>query len=454
MGINRVLYSAGVESGSAAVMTKWLGIVLLLASCLPVSLLASPEIQRWQTDKGARVLFVPANDLPMMDVRVVFDAGSARDNGISGLAALTNGLLAEGAGGLSAQQLAEDFESVGAQLENDSLRDMGLVGVRSLTEPVYLNKAISTLAKVLTQPDFKQKEFERELARMKVSVEARKQSPADIASETFYRELYGEHPYAAPSGGTEESLNRITLDDIRAFYKQYYVARNAVLVIVGDLTRSQAEAVVDQLMSGLAEGEKPAPLPEVPALEVAKEIRIAYPSTQSHIYVGQPGIKRGDVDYFPLYVANHTLGGSGFASRLMDSIREQRGLAYSVYSYFSPMREAGPFMMGMQTKLDQTEEAIGLLRSELDRFIKEGPTAAELEASVSNITGSFPLNLDGNSKLLSYLAMMGFYELPSDYLQTFVAKVRAVDVPTINEALKRRLDQSKMVTVIVGDGEE
>ena len=428
-------------------------IIVLFSSFLSTEVIATPVIQHWQTDNGARVLFVPSTALPMVDVRIVFDAGSARDQDISGLAALTNGLLAEGAGGLDAQQLAESFESVGAQLENDSLRDMALVGVRSLTEPAYLDKAISTLATVLTQPEFNQKQFARELARMKKSVEARKQSPSAIATEAFYRAIYGKHPYAEPSGGTEESLDKLKLDDIRAFYKQYYVARNAVVIVVGDLTRSRAESVVNQLIKGLAEGEKVTALPAVPDLEKAQEIRIDYPSKQSHIYVGQPGMKRGDADYFPLYVANHTLGGSGFASRLMESIREQRGLAYSVYSYFSPMREAGPFMMGMQTKYEQTDQALELLRSELDRYVKAGPTQAEVDASISNITGSFPLNLDSNSKLLGYLAMIGFYEMPSDYLQTLIDNMKAVDVTKINEALKRRLKPGKMVTVIVGNGQ-
>lgn len=427
--------------------------IALLLSLLSAEVTATPVIQRWQTDHGARVLFVPSTALPMVDVRVVFDAGSARDQGISGLAALTNGLLAEGAGGLNAQQLAESFESVGAQLDNDSLRDMALVGVRSLTEPAYLDKAISTLSKVLTQPEFNQKQFARELARMKKSVEARKQSPSDIATEAFYRAVYGEHPYAEPSGGTEASLEKLNLDNIRAFYQQYYVARNAVVIVVGDLTRSRAEFVVSQLLEGLSEGGKAVAIPAVPELEKAQEIRIEYPSKQSHIYVGQPGIKRGDADYFPLYVANHTFGGSGFASRLMESIREKRGLAYSVYSYFSPMREFGPFMMGMQTKSDQTAQALELLHSELSAYVESGPTQDEVEASLSNITGSFPLNLDSNSKLLGYLAMIGFYELPSDYLQTFIGNMEAVNVMKINDALKRRLQPDKMVTVIVGNGQ-
>lgn len=429
-------------------------LLVLAVAFSSLSVYAIPDIQSWQTEKGARVFYVPSRGLPMVDIRIVFDAGSARDNGISGLAALTNGLLAEGAGGQTAQQLAESFESVGAQFENDSLRDMAIVGVRTLTDKKYLQSSVGTLSTLLTQPDFNQKEYERELARMKVSVTSRKQSPSSIAEEAFYKAIYGNHPYAEPSGGTEESLKRLGLDDIKAFYQQYYVAKNAVIIVVGDVDKVQAAEIANELMANLRAGEKPQPLPEVQPLPGEQVIRIEYPSKQSHIYVGQPGTRRGDKDHFALYLGNHPFGGSGFTSRLVDSIREERGLAYSVHSYFSPMREAGPFMMGMQTRADQTDEALSLLKSELDKYIKEGPTKQELKDTVNNVVGSFPLNLDSNSKLLGYLAMIGFYDLPEDYLQTFVANIEAVSRDEIKDALKRRLQADKMVTVVVGNGGE
>jgi len=429
---------------------SWLMVSLWL-SLISAQAHAMPDIQSWQTDNGARVMYVHVNGLPMVDVRVLFDAGSARDEGLSGLATLTNGLLAEGAGGQTAQVLAEQFESVGAQLENDSLRDMAIVGVRSLTDKAYLDTALSTLSTVLSQPDFNQKEFERELARMKVVVTARKQSPSDIADEAFYKAIYGDHPYAAPSGGTEESVEKLTLDAIKAFYQKYYVARNALIVMVGAIDRAQAETIASNLAKGLATGEKAPPLPEVKPLTENKVIRIQYPSKQVHISMGQPGMKRGDKDYFSLYMANHPFGGSGFASRLVATIREDRGLAYSVYSYFLPMREAGPFMMGMQTRADQADQAVALMQAELEKYIAEGPAEAELADSISNVVGSFPLNLDGNGKLMGYLAMIGFYDLPYDYLQNFVENVESVSRADAKDAMTRRIRPDKMVTVIVGD---
>jgi len=417
---------------------------------ISVAVNATPQIQTWQSENGAKVLFVPAKEIPMLDVRIVFDAGGARDKGLSGLAVLTNGLLSEGAAGKSSQKIAEDFESVGAQIESSAMRDMAVVGVRSLTESRYLTPAIETLKQVLTQPDFPQEAFQRELNRMKVAVKAREQSPSEIASEAFNKAVFGDHPYAFPVSGSKESLLNITLDDVRAFYKQYYVANNATVSIVGNIERWQAEEIVKALLSALPAGEKAPALPAVKSLTESKKIVIDYPSAQTHIYVGQPGMKRGDEDYFSLYVANHPFGGSGFSSRLVEVVREEHGLAYSVYSYFSPLREKGVFAMGMQTKTDQTQKALQLLNQELNKYVADGPEKDELAASISNITGSFPLNIDSNGKLLKYISMIGFYDLPIDYLDHFIGNIKSVDVKKVNDALSRRVNPDTMVTVIVG----
>ncbi len=426
--------------------------IMLLSALLVISThaRAALDIQSWQTGKGAKVLLVENRALPMLDIRVVFDAGSARDDGKYGLAQITNSLLDEGAGGMSAQQLAEAFESVGAEVSLESLRDMAYAGLRTLTEQPYMDRALATFKKVLSQPDFTRKAFERQLARFKVAVKSREQSPADIAEEAYYKALYGDHPYANPVSGDAKSLQAITLDDVKAYYRKYYVARNAVIAIVGNVSREQAQTIVDNLLAELPAGETPPAIPAVKPLQHAKTVFIDYPSAQSHIFIGQPAIKRGDKNHFNLYVANHPFGGSGFASRLVNVIREQRGLAYSVYSYFSPMREAGPFTMGMQTKNEQAAEAIELLGSELKKYIASGPDEDEMEKSISNITGSFPLNLDSNSKILGYIAMIGFYHLPLDYLDNFLDNIRAVTRDSARQAFADAIHPDKMVTVVVG----
>ncbi|MDH5485047.1 MAG: insulinase family protein [Gammaproteobacteria bacterium] len=424
--------------------------IFLLAALALQPAWANPDIQYWETANGARVYFVPSMELPMLDVRLVFDAGSSRDAGKLGLAQLTNGLLIEGAGGLKAQQLAENFESVGAQFSNGALKDMAWLSLRSLRDDVYLQPALANLKRILLKPDFPATAFARDLAQMKIAVKASKQSPASIASDTFFKALYGDHPYAYPSGGTEDSLNQLKRQHVKAFYNQYYVAKNVTVAIVGQLSRPQAEALVNQLLADLPVGEQPAALPEVKPLTEAKTIRIDFPSRQSHVLVGQLGTYRGDADYFTLYVANHPFGGSGFASRLVDEVREKRGLAYSVYSYFSPMRQQGPFQMGLQTRNDQAEQALAILNKSLREYVAKGPEAAELDASLRNITGGFPLKVDSNSKIVEYLSMIGFYHLPLDYLDTFIGKIKAVDQGAIVNALQRRLQPDRMLTVIVG----
>jgi len=425
-------------------------LLLLSAVLLPVTASAMPEIEHWTTSQGARVYFVPARDLPMVDLRVIFDAGSARDGGKPGLAKLTNGLLSEGAGEWSGNQIAERFEGVGANFGNDSLRDMGLVTLRSLSDREILEQSVETLATLLAEPRFEPEVFERERSRMLVGLQMSLQSAGTVASRAFYRALYGDHPYASPSSGTEESLAALTRDDAVAFHKRYYVASNAVIALVGDLDRKGAEALVERLMARLPVGKAAPALPAVKPLSEAKTIRIKHSSSQSHILIGQPVIQRGDPDHHALYLANHALGGSGLVSLLSDEIREQRGLSYSVYSHFSPMAGAGPFQMGLQTKNEQSDEALSVLRETAARYRSEGISARAFEASRRNITGGFPLLVDSNKKIVGYLAMIGFYKLPLDYLQSFNEKIEALIREGVAERFRARVDLERMVTVVVG----
>jgi len=426
---------------------NWL---LAVSALLTLSANASPRILQWHTDKGTPVYFVESQQLPIVDVRIVFDAGSARDKGHAGVAVLTNALLAEGAADKTAQQIAEQFENVGAQFGNGALRDMAWLSLRSLRDDRYLQPALTMLKGVLTKPLFSEESFQRELANLKVSRQAEKQSPSAIGAEAFYKALYGDHPYASPSNGDDESLAAMKRKQVIDFYDRHYVSSNAVIAIVGALNRDQAKKLANDLAKDLNKGIKLPAIPAVKPLQKAQTIKIDFPSKQSHILMGQTGVQRGDKDYFSLYLANHPFGGSGFSSRLVDEIREKRGLAYSVYSYFSPSRELGPFLMGMQTKNDQAEQATDILKSELKKYWQNGPTEDELESSVKNITGGFPLRIDSNKKVVEYLSMIGFYHLPLDYLHNFNRRIEAVDQKTIQSALKRRLDPDKMLTVIVG----
>ena len=411
---------------------------------------ALPEIQSWKTDKGAKVMFVEAHELPMVDVRIVFDAGGARDGKQPGIASLTNALLDQGAAGLNADQIAQGFEQLGSNLGGGSDRDMAWVSVRSLTDSKLLKPSLELFGKVLTRPDFPEADFEREQKRTLIGLEYQKQKPKSIASRAFYEGLYRDHPYAQDPSGTETAVKALSAGALREFYQRYYVARNATVVIVGDITRKQAQTIAADLADALPAGDRAPALPEVTALKAAQNTFIEHPTTQSHVLMGGPGIKRGDVDYFTLYVGNHILGGSGLVSRISQEIREKRGLSYSAYSYFVPMKREGPYTLGFQTRNDQRQEASSVLRETLQTFIDKGPTKKELQSSKNNIVGGFPLRVSSNGKIAEYLAVIGFYDLPLDYLSQFTAKVEAVSVEQIQDAYQRRVHPDRMVTITVG----
>ena len=434
---------------SAKRMLPILGLVLIGW----VSLVqAGPKIQTWSAPDGSRVYFLPTDGLPLVDVRVVFDAGSARDGAQFGLATLTSGLLDTGAGAWDADAIAQRLEGVGARLSAGVSRDSAFLSLRSLTEPKLLNVALETAHEILVNPSFNQADFEREKKNLLLGLKQREESPADLAGLAFFKTIYGDHPYAHPKDGEIGTVEKLSREDLQRFYKQYYVARNAIVVVVGDVDRAKAQGIADGLLKGLPEGAAPAPIPPVPELAKGQTLRKPFPSAQTHVYSGMPGIKMGDPDYFPLYVGNHILGGSGLVSKISDEVREKRGLSYSAYSYFYPYRQFGPFMMGLQTKNEKTDEAIKVLQNTLDDFIAKGPTSKDLEASKQNITGGFPMRLDSNQKLAEQVASIAFYGLPLDYLDTFIGKVEAVTPADIQRAFKSRIDAGKLQTVIVGGG--
>ncbi|MET0051408.1 MAG: pitrilysin family protein [Candidatus Thiodiazotropha sp.] len=430
------------------------GCLLVVGILMVGGVHATPKIERWETGNGARVLFVQAPEIPMLDVRLVFDAGSARDGDKPGVTSFTNTLLEQGAGDWNAYQVAERLESVGAQLEVGSLRDMAWVAVRTLTEPQALSTALETLSAVVARPRFDAQDLTRERQAILAGLTEDEQSPGSVGKKELYQLVFGGHPYASDPSGTSASVEAITREDIQSTYKRLYVAKNAVVAIVGDVTREQAEAIADQVTRELPAGEAPSPLPEVASLDAPVERQIAFPSTQSHLYIGQPGMKRGDPDYFPLYVGNHILGGSGLVSILSEEVREKRGLSYSVYSYFLPMRENGIFQLGLQTKNDQAKQALQVVKQTLERYIEAGPDEEELTAAKQNITGGFPMRIASNSDIVAYLAVIGFYDLPLDYLDTFVEHVNAVTREQIRDAFRRRLDPERMVFVQVGQVED
>jgi zinc protease len=414
---------------------------------------ATPKIEHWTLANGARVYFVKTHDLPMVQFRAVFDAGSIRDTEkTAGTAALTAVMLNEGAAELNADAIAAGFENVGAEFGSGSDRELANVDLRSLSDPKLLQPALAIYTQLLTQPTFPAENLERERARHLLQLQKNQQSPGAIIDEAFFASLYAGHPLARHALGNPTALKTVTREDLSAFHKRFYTGANAWFVIVGDLSTKDAKRIASETVGRLPRGEPAPALPGVALRAKAETQAISFPATQSHIRLGLPGFTRLDPDYYALYVGNYILGGGGLVSRLSDEVREKRGFSYSVYSYVHPMRQSGPFVVGLQTENAKRTAALKVVRDVIARFVADGPTDAELAAAKKHLTGSFALRLDSNRKIADNLAAIAFYGLPLTYLDDFIPRVEAVTAAQIREAFKRRIDPNAMLTVTVGGG--
>ncbi len=424
--------------------------IFIVTGMLNSAAFAGPKIQDWTTHKGTRVYFVETQGLPLVDIQVVFDAGSARDGQQFGIASLTATLLDKGAGQWNVEEIAQRLEGVGAQLGTDASRDSASLNLRSLTDAKILDTALETTRQILSAPSFSQKDFDREKNRVLVGLKHLEESPASIAERAYYQSMYGSHPYGHLSSGSVETVSPMSRSDIQAFYDKYYVASNAIIVIVGEVSREKAASIAEYLTQAMAKGQKAVPIPNVVYSGKGQTQSIGFPSAQTHIHSGMPVVARGDEDYYALYVGNHVLGGSGLVSRISEEIREKRGLSYSSSSYFYPLRRKGPFTMSLQTRNDQSTKALQVLDRTVEEFIKSGPSEEELVAAKKNITGGFVLRIDSNDKVANYAAMIGFYGLPLDYLDRFPEKIQAVTREDITRAFQRHVDVKQFKTILVG----
>lgn len=420
---------------------------LLLSQFASQSVLAGVKIEHWVSPTGTRVYFVESRVLPMLDIQVDFAAGSMFDpKGKSGLAALTRSTLDLGADKRDETAIAEQLADIGATLGGGADTDRASVALRTLSAKDKRNAALDILRNVLHAPLFDAAIFDREKTRTISGLKEAMTRPDSIAGKAFWAAMYPSHPYGQQA--TPESITALERDDLAAFHKRYYTANNASITLVGDISRKEAEQIALSIAVGLPKGE-PVTLPATPGQPKGSTVKLPHPASQAHIYIGLPTIERGNADFFPLLVGNYTLGGGGFVSRLMKEVRDKRGFAYSVYSYVAPMKQAGPFQIGLQTKRSQAGEAIKLTREVLDGFLKDGPSDEELIAAKANLTGSFPLRLDSNKKLLDNAAMIGFFGLPLDYLDHYQAKVEAVTADDIKQAFARHVRPADLITVTV-----
>lgn len=421
---------------------------------------AGVTIEHWRLANGAQVYLARTPALPIVDVQIDVDGGSRRDPAAqSGLAGATAGMAEKGvrASGsepaLDENQLGEAWADLGAEFDVGASADRMSFSLRSLADPALLARAAALASREIGEPAFPDEVWRRERERIGAGLREADTRPASVAGRAFARDVYGGHPYGQDM--TQATLAAIGTEDMRRFHAEFVRPCRAKVSVVGAIDRPGAERLATQLLSRLPQQgcAALAAVPEVPPLTEARVDRIPFNAAQVHVWIGQPGYRRADADHFALTLGNYILGGGGFVSRLTEAVREQRGLAYSVYSGFSPGLHAGAFRIGFQTRPDQADQAVTVAREVLAKFVADGPTAAELQAAKDNLIGGFPLLLDSNRKLVGNVANIAWNDLPLDYLDTWRERMNAVTVEDVRAAFQRKLQPQRMVTVIVGGTE-
>lgn len=428
------------------------GILLLVtAMLLPLEAAAGVKIEHWVAPSGAKVYFVATRAVPILDIQIDFAAGGIHvPREKSGLAGLTSNLLDMGAGDLDEEKIAGRLVDSGAHLGGGADSDRTSVSLRTLSSKPERDAALELMRTVLTQPTFPQLVLEREKSRAITNIREDETRPQVIAAKRFAAAMYADHPYGVSP--TPDSISSITRDDLVNFHSTRYGANTAVVSIIGDISRAEAEAVAHYLTEALPTAANAASKTETPPAVSKPQrttLKIAHPAAQSHVHIGLPAIRRNDPDYFPLMVGNYSLGGGGFVSRLMKEVREKHGYVYSVYSHFSPRKLEGPFEINLQTRRDQVDAALKVVDEVLTTFIAQGPSEKELIAAKKNMVDGLALRMDSNAKLLAYLSTIGFHNLPLDYLDTFPDKIKAVTARQVQAAFARHVKAENLVTVVV-----
>jgi len=447
-----------IPCGAAArSMGWWRLLALALALMAPGLAQAIPTIEHWVQLSGARVYLVSNPGLPMLDVQIDLDAGSRRDPAPqAGLAQATAALLRSGVqahagrAALDENALAEAWADLGAQFSASATRDRLSLRLRTLTQPELLQTAQDLLAQQLAAPAFAAPVWQRERPRWVARWQQGQTEPEVLAQQLLSAAVYGAHPYGQQA--RPETWAAIEADHMRAFWRTHAQACTARITLVGDISRAHADALVRELLAGWAGHGCVAlpPLPEVQPLAQGRLIAQPFAVAQAQILIGQPGLARRDPDFLAFMLANHILGGSGFSSRLMQEVRERRGLTYDIHSRFVPGRHAGAFVVATTTQPARAQQALELVQQEIRRIVADGPTPQELEHAQAALINGFALRLDSNRELLQEVAALAWHDLPLDDLQTWSSRVAALNRDQVHRALQRVLQPERMVTVVFG----
>jgi zinc protease len=394
----------------------------------------------------------------MIDLQIDWHAGSVNDPKAQlGLAAMTASMIDKGSmfnGRLiSEAEVSDRLADLGAGLSFSAGAERASMRLRTLSDEKKKVAAIDLASSVIKSPVFDSKIFKREQERTISAIKEADLKPETKLSKEFDRQIYGQHPFA--DSPTIKTIQAIKSEDLKRFYVSRYAAKGSKVTVVGDIGRMELDQLLDRLMASIPKDPKEQQkVPDVLRFDKNKAsnliIKIPHDAQQAHISMGMPAIARKDPDYFPMLVGNYILGGGGFVSRLMQEVREKRGLAYSVYSYVAPGRQIGPYVAGMQTQKSQAELAVDVMKKTIGDFIANGPTDEELQAAKNNLVNGFPLRIDSNRKILDNVSSIAWNDLPLDTLDQWTNQLRKVTKDQVTAAFKKNLDVNQMVTVVVG----
>ncbi|WP_108509139.1 M16 family metallopeptidase [Polynucleobacter acidiphobus] len=434
------------------------GLIGLIATLFVVSAHAVLPIQAIPLSNGTNAYLIQTNAIPMVDIEISIDAGSRYDpKDQSGLASLTAAMLIRGiqwqGGILNEAQQADAIAELGASISASASGERAIVRARSLSKPDIFDPLLQLLVASVSKPIFDSSILMREKQRVSAAIQEGDTKPEVVLQKRFRQEVFGNYPLArSPS---IESIAAIQGGDLARFHQDFYRQDRVIVNIVGNVDPAKAKQIAEQIINAL-----PVKGPAIPALpplerspiepESKRLVRIPFQTQQTHIAMGMTAITRDNPDYFPLLVGNYVLGGGGFVSRLVGEVRDKRGFAYSVFSYFQPGRDTGTFEAGLQTRNDQADQALNVLQETIARFIEDGPSDAELAAAKANLINGYPLRLDSNRKLLDNLSAITWNQLPLNTLDVWTQQVAAVKKDDVRNAFKRHLDMRRMISVLVG----
>jgi len=415
-------------------------------------------IDQLESYKGAKGYLVQTKALPMVDIEVSIDAGDRYDPiGKGGLADMVAGLMNYGVRGdqglLSEAQIADEIADLGANITLSVSGERAILRIRSLSRKDLRDRAVKLAAAMLSAPTYEAKIVEREKQRTITSLLEAETKPEFVLERRFTKSVYGNYPLA--NLPTVKSVAAVSTQDLTQFHKQFYRGDRMMVSIVGDVNRSQANEIMQALLQKVPQSgpaiEKLPVLQRSPIEPLAqRETQVPFDSQQAHIAMGMTAITRSNPDYFPLLVGNYILGGGGFVSRLMAEVREKRGLAYSVFSYFAPGKDTGIFQAGLQTKNDQAALALEVMSLTIGKFIADGPTPSELIAAKSNLVNGYPLRIDNNRKLLDNVSSIVWNDLPLDTMEIWTKQVEAVTLEQVTAAFQKYLAMDRMRIVVLG----